>query len=112
MAVALAVKGIRWSGLIICRWSLNCIHNIETGKGSTGPATRARGKTPATGTRRKGRFLFMQSMCTVGYCMLHFCVCVCVCVCVRVGVNLGTVGVLDGCSTSRVARSKASDGQV
>ena len=49
----------------------------------TAPATRARGNTPATGTRGKtsvGMFLFMQSMCTVGYCMLHF-VCVCVCVC-------------------------------
>ena len=69
----------------------------------------------------------MQSMCTVGIlylcvcvcvcvvlCCVVLCVCVCVCVCVHVGVNLRAVGVLDGrsCSTSRIAQSKASDGQV
>ena len=77
----------------------------------TGPATRTRGKTPATGTRGKTSCgIFICSPRTVGYCRHNLCMCVCVYACV--GVNLGTVGVLDGCSTSRVAQSKASDGQV
>ena len=53
---------------------------------------------------------FICSPRTVGYCRHNLCVCVCVHACV--GVNLGTVGVLGGRSCSRVAQSKASDGQV